>query len=182
MLSSFIFCVFTAMFFLPCVGLLVVEFPPIASYCPLREGRSGSLRTRGASAGLGCRAEKVRIKPPIDPSAPERRRKSVAKDGTNRGGRRVRAGAKPVTHSRTSSRPESPPPACLNPQTSTPSVWRAVTWAMVRCLRVRPCRTSAYLSATQRDGQPLLAGELYRETWAWLDARRGRLVCVSAPD
>ena len=30
---------------------------------------------------------------------------------------------------------------------------------------------SAYLSATQRDGQPLLAGELYRETWAWLDAR-----------
>ena len=113
MLSSFIFCVFIAMFFLPCVGLLVVEFPPIASHCPLREGRSGSLRTRGASAGLGCRAEKVRIKPPIDPSAPERRRKSVPKDGTNRGGRRVRAGAKPVTHSRTSSRPESPPPACL---------------------------------------------------------------------
>ncbi|MCG7291040.1 P27 family phage terminase small subunit [Corynebacterium afermentans] len=30
---------------------------------------------------------------------------------------------------------------------------------------------SAYLSATQRDGQPVLAGELYRETWAWLDAR-----------
>ena len=54
------------MFFLPCVGLLVVEFPPIASHCPLREGRSGSLRTRGASAGLGCRAEKVRIKAGID--------------------------------------------------------------------------------------------------------------------
>ena len=30
---------------------------------------------------------------------------------------------------------------------------------------------SAYLSAIQRDGQPLLAGEFYRETWAWLDAR-----------
>lgn len=88
MLSSYIFCVFIAMFFLPCVGLLIVEFPPIASHYPLREGWSGSLRTQGASAGLGCRAEKVRITPSIDPSAPERRRKSVAKDGTNHGGRR----------------------------------------------------------------------------------------------
>ena len=50
------------MFFLPCVGLLVVEFPPIASHCPLREGRSGSLGTRGASVGLGCRAEKSESK------------------------------------------------------------------------------------------------------------------------
>ena len=104
----------------------------------------------------------------------------MAKDGTNRGGRRVRAGAKPVTHSRTSSRPESPPPACLNPQTSTPSVWRAVTWAMVRCLRVRPCRTSAYLSATQRDGQALLAGSSTgRPGRGWTRAGSPR-VCLRA--
>ena len=60
--------------------------------------------------------------------------------------------ARNLTHSRTSSRLVSPPPASWNPQTWTPSA-------------------STYLSAVQRDGQPLLAGELYRETWAWLDAR-----------
>ena len=66
----------------------------------------------------------------------------MAKDGTNRGGRRVRAGAKPG---------DVGDGALLEGEAMP--------------------EPSAYLSATQRDGQPLLAGELYRESWAWLDAR-----------
>ena len=95
----------------------------------------------------------------------------MAKDGTNRGGRRVRAGAKPdpLKDKLEAGKPASCPlePADLDPfgleggDVGDGALLEGETMP----------EPSAYLSATQRDGQPLLAGELYRETWAWLDAR-----------
>ena len=95
----------------------------------------------------------------------------MAKDGTNRGGRRVRAGAKPdpLKDKLEAGKPASRllEPADLDPfgldgaDVGDGAVLEGETMP----------EPSAYLSATQRDGQPLLAGELYRETWAWLDAR-----------
>ena len=82
--------------------------------------------------------------------------------------------ARNLTHSRTSSRPESPPPASrlLEPADLDPFGLDGgdVGDGALLAGEAMP-EPSAYLSATQRDGQPLLAGELYRETWAWLDAR-----------
>lgn len=51
----------------------------------------------------------------------------MAKDGTNRGGRCVRAGAKPDPL-KTSSKPANPPPVCSNPSTWTLSAWTVWTW------------------------------------------------------
>ena len=95
----------------------------------------------------------------------------MAKDGTNCGGRRVRAGAKPdqLKDKLEAGKPVSRllEPADLDPfgledgDVGDGALLEGETMP----------EPSAYLSATQRDGQPLLAGELYRETWAWLDAR-----------
>ena len=95
----------------------------------------------------------------------------MAKDGTNCGGRRVRAGAKPdqLKDKLEAGKPASRllEPADLDPfgledgDVGDGALLEGGTMP----------EPSAYLSATQRDGQPLLAGELYRETWAWLDAR-----------
>ena len=95
----------------------------------------------------------------------------MAKDGTNCGGRRVRAGAKPdqLKDKLEAGKPASRllEPADLDPfgledgDVGDGALLEGETMP----------EPSAYLSATQRDGQPLLAGERYRETWAWLDAR-----------
>ena len=89
----------------------------------------------------------------------------MAKDGTNRGGRRVRAGAKP-----------------------TPAFEKIAEGKDGRILNVTPLRPvdlepdgdlegskmpepSAYLAAVQRDGNPLGADQIYRDTWRWLKER-----------
>lgn len=95
----------------------------------------------------------------------------MAKDGTNRGGRRVRAGAKPdpLKDKLEAGKPAS---RLLEPADLDPFGLDGgdVGDGVVLEGETMP-EPSAYLSAVQRDGQPLLAGELYRETWAWLDAR-----------
>ena len=95
----------------------------------------------------------------------------MAKDGTNRGGRRVRAGAKP---DQLKDKLEAGKPASrlLEPADLDPFGLEGGDVGDSALLEGETMpEPSAYLSATQRDGQPLLAGELYRETWAWLDAR-----------
>lgn len=95
----------------------------------------------------------------------------MAKDGTNRGGRRVRAGDKPQ-----------------------PLVDRITAGKAAKVLEVRELHPdsileaeelnditnlfgedmpapSEYLSARQRDGKPLGADALYKETWRWLKER-----------
>jgi len=95
----------------------------------------------------------------------------VAKDGTNRGGRRVRAGEKPLPLSDKIIRGKSAKilePANLKPGSmldaedldSGPDLFGADMPA-----------PSEYLSARQKDGKPLGADMLYKETWRWLKER-----------
>ena len=95
----------------------------------------------------------------------------MAKDGTNRGGRRVRAGTKPM-------------PLADKIASGTPArVLEAADFAADPLLDVVDLHDAAdlcgddmpapgeYLSARQKDGRPLGADELYAETWHWLKAR-----------
>ncbi len=95
----------------------------------------------------------------------------MAKDGTNRGGRRVRAGDKPLPLVDKITRGKSAKilePADLNPGSildaedldSGPDLDGADMPA-----------PSEYLSARQKDGKPLGANLLYKETWHWLKER-----------
>lgn len=94
----------------------------------------------------------------------------MAKDGTNRGGRRVRAGAKPdplnekLAAGRPATRLEDPlgePFDFAGSDIGDGAVLAGETMP----------EPSDYLSDIQRDGKPLGADLVYRETWQWLDAR-----------
>lgn len=91
----------------------------------------------------------------------------VAKDGTNRGGRRVRAGDKPdaladkIANGRDAAVMEFPMTALSG---------AALTNAADLYGEDMP-QPSEYLSAKQRDGKPLGADEIFRETWIWLKER-----------
>lgn len=95
----------------------------------------------------------------------------MAKDGTNRGGRRVRAGAKPdplnekLAAGRPATRLTTPPDFDVFDLDGTDIGDGAV-------LGGEPMpEPDEYLSAEQRDGKPLGADLVYKETWEWLDAR-----------
>lgn len=95
----------------------------------------------------------------------------MAKDGTNRGGRRVRSGAKPdpLNEKLATGRPATgltaPPEFDVFDRDGTDIDDGAV-------LNGEPMpEPGDYLSAEQRDGKPLGADLVYRETWEWLDAR-----------
>lgn len=91
----------------------------------------------------------------------------MAKDGTNRGGRRVRAGDKPdalvdkIAAGRKAQILE-PPMTDLNGTSLS---------GAAELLGTDMPNPSEYLSARQRDGKPLGADLIYTETWEWLKAR-----------
>lgn len=95
----------------------------------------------------------------------------MAKDGTNRGGRRVRAGDKPqaladkIATGRAARILEAPD---LRPE----SVLRAGNLSGATDLSGEEMPApSEYLSARQKDGRPLGADVLFIETWKWLVER-----------
>jgi hypothetical protein len=95
----------------------------------------------------------------------------VAKDGTNRGGRRVRAGDKPqpladkIAAGRAAKILEAPE---LHPDAPL----EADDLGDAADLRGEDMpETSEYLRARQRDGKPLGADDLFIETWKWLKER-----------
>lgn len=95
----------------------------------------------------------------------------MAKDGTNRGRRRVRAGAKPealndkLAAGRPATRLTTPAELDVFDLNGTDIGDGAL-------LAGEPMpEPGEYLSAEQRDGQPLGADFVYRETWNWLDER-----------
>lgn len=96
---------------------------------------------------------------------------ALAKDGTNRGGRRVRVGAKPVPLEEKLSQ-ESPATRLTTP--AKLDVFDLdgadIGEGAVLAGEAMP-EPGAYLSAEQRDGKPLGADLVYRETWVWLDER-----------
>ena len=96
----------------------------------------------------------------------------MAKDGTNRGGRRVRAGDKPqaladkIATGRAARILETPD---FRPE----SILRAENLGGAANLPGEEMPApSEYLSARQKDGKPLGADALFIETWKWL-AERG---------
>ncbi len=90
----------------------------------------------------------------------------MAKDGTNRGGRRVRAGDKPdalvdkIAAGRKAQIIEPP----ITELDGDGLEGTALSGADMP-------NPSEYLSARQRDGKPLGADLIYTETWDWLQAR-----------
>jgi hypothetical protein len=95
----------------------------------------------------------------------------VAKDGTNRGGRRVRAGDKPqplaekITAgkaARVLEPPKLPPESLLE---------AGELGGAADLYGEDMPAPSDYLSARQRDGKPLGADALFVETWKWLKDR-----------
>jgi len=95
----------------------------------------------------------------------------VAKDGTNRGGRRVRAGDKPqplaekITAgkaARVLEPPKLPPESLLE---------AGELGGAADLFGEDMPAPSDYLSARQRDGKPLGADALFIETWKWLKDR-----------
>ena len=87
---------------------------------------------------------------------------AVAKDGTNRGGARVGAGAK--------KKPLADKIADGNPGKRKLTV---IDFESTADLEGQPMpKPSALLSATQKDGKKLIAAEIYEATWKWLSERR----------
>ena len=73
---------------------------------------------------------------------------TIAKDGTYRGGRRVKAGGKPQ-----------------------PAAEKIEKGKKVEILMKDIPTPSDYLSEKQKNGIPLGADEIYKETWSWLKQR-----------
>ena len=87
----------------------------------------------------------------------------MAKDGTNRGGARVGAGAK--------KKPLAEKIAEGNPGRRKLTV---IDFSETADLEGQPMpKPSAMLSATQKDGKTLVAAEVYEATWKWLSERGG---------
>lgn len=96
----------------------------------------------------------------------------MAKDGTNRGGRRVRAGGKP---SPAAEKIQNGQPVKIMPNDIpelTPTDLDAVDLPEGAVLQGEEMpKPAEYLSARQKNGVPLGADEIYKETWLWLKQR-----------
>ena len=96
----------------------------------------------------------------------------MAKDGTNRGGRRVRAGDKPM--SAVEKIQTGLPVQIMNndiPELETTEL-EAVDLPEGAVLHGADMpKPGDYLSARQKNGMPLGADEIYKETWLWLKKR-----------
>ena len=96
----------------------------------------------------------------------------MAKDGTNRGGRRVRAGDKPMSAVEKIQKGLSV--QIMNndiPEFETAEL-EAVNLPDGAVLQGADMpKPSDYLSARQKNGMPLGADEIYKETWLWLKKR-----------
>lgn len=96
----------------------------------------------------------------------------MAKDGTNRGGRRVRAGDKPM--SAVEKIQKGLPVQIMNndiPELETTEL-EAVDLPEGAVLQGADMpKPGDYLSARQKNGMPLGADEIYKETWLWLKKR-----------
>ena len=96
----------------------------------------------------------------------------MAKDGTNRGGRRVRAGVKPMPAAEKIQQGKEVRIIKNEiPELSVDDL-EAVDLPEGAVLKGADMpKASAYLSARQKNGIPLGAAEIYKETWQWLKER-----------
>ena len=96
----------------------------------------------------------------------------MAKDGTNRGGRRVRAGDKPMSAAEKIQRGREVRVMNNDIPSFTPTELDAVDLPEGAVMNGADMpKPSEYLSAKQKNGIPRGADEIYKETWRWLKAR-----------
>ena len=96
----------------------------------------------------------------------------MARDGTNRGGRRVRAGDKPAPAAEKIQKGQQVRILKKDIPTLSPTELEAVDLPEGAVMNgVDMPKPSDYLSARQKNGIPLGADEIYKETWLWLKER-----------
>ena len=96
----------------------------------------------------------------------------MARDGTNRGGRRVRAGDKPAPAAEKIQKGQQVQILKNDIPTLSPTELEAVDLLEGAVMNgVDMPKPSDYLSARQKNGIPLGADEIYKETWLWLKER-----------
>ena len=149
--------------------LLPREDPPRARR-PV--GRPESPRPLSPENGAGSFTQKPQFKRGINPRTAEREVNDMAKDGTYRGGRRVRAGSKPdaladkIAKGTPARRMELPDFTDDMTDFDIEDIGDGVELEGMDMPS-----PDDYLSAQQKDGKPLGADEIYRETWLWLKER-----------
>ena len=98
--------------------------------------------------------------------------RKIAKDGTNRGGRRVRAGGKPTPAAEKIQKGQSTKIINNDIPTFDAEELDAVDLPEGAVLNgVDMPKPGEYLSARQKNGIPLGADEIYKEIWLWLKQR-----------
>ena len=96
----------------------------------------------------------------------------MARDGTNRGGRRVRAGDKPAPAAEKIQKGQQVQILNNDIPTLSSTELEAVDLPEGAVMNgVDMPKPSDYLSARQKNGIPLGADEIYKETWLWLKER-----------
>ncbi len=96
----------------------------------------------------------------------------MARDGTNRGGRRVRAGDKPAPAAEKIQKGQQVRILKKDIPTLSPTELEAVDLPEGAVMEGMDMpKPSDYLSARQKNGIPLGADEIYKETWLWLKER-----------
>lgn len=96
----------------------------------------------------------------------------MAKDGTYRGGRRVKAGGKPMDAADKIQSGKAVKVMSNDLPVFTPDELESVDLPEGSVLvGVAMPKPSDYLSAKQKNGIPLGADEIYKETWLWLKER-----------
>ena len=96
----------------------------------------------------------------------------MARDGTNRGGRRGRAGDKPAPAAEKIQKGQQVQILKNDIPTLSPTELEAVDLPEGAVMNgVDMPKPSDYLSARQKNGIPLGADEIYKETWLWLKER-----------
>lgn len=96
----------------------------------------------------------------------------MARNGTNRGGRRVRAGDKPAPAAEKLQKGQQVQILKNDIPTLSPTELETVDLPEGAVMNgVDMPKPSDYLSARQKNGVPLGADEIYKETWLWLKER-----------
>jgi len=96
----------------------------------------------------------------------------MARNGTNRGGIRVRAGDKPAPAAEKIQKGQQVQILKNDIPTLSPTELEAVDLPEGAVMNgVDMPKPSDYLSARQKNGVPLGADEIYKETWLWLKER-----------
>jgi hypothetical protein len=135
-------------------------------------GRSKSLRPFSPENGAGAFTQKLQFKQGIKPCTTEMEVIDMAKDGTYRGGRRVKAGSKPdaladkIMKGAPAKRMELPDFTDDMTDFDVDDIGDGVELEGMDMPS-----PDDYLSALQKDGKPLGADEIYKETWLWLKER-----------